>query len=98
MQIASNGDSLHEISNSVYGKNKKNIADLPSAELALRRVKVNIHDSEGILKVWPFPIPCLAWVFRKTGKGSIVHLEACLTMTLPIHIFYKYQNIYLFIY
>ena len=46
MQIVSNGDNLHEISNHVswekYGKNKKNITNLLSAELAQGEVKVKL--------------------------------------------------------
>ena len=41
MQIVSNGDNLHEISNPVFwGKKEKNIINLSSAEFALRVVKV----------------------------------------------------------
>ena len=40
MQIVSNGDNLHEMSNPVSGKNKKNIINLSSAEYAQRVVKV----------------------------------------------------------
>ena len=39
MQIVSLGDNLHEMSNPVLGKNKKNIIDLSSAETAQRVVK-----------------------------------------------------------
>ena len=36
MQIVSNGDNLHEMSNPVFWKkNKENIINLPFAELAL---------------------------------------------------------------
>ena len=42
MQIVSNGDNLHELSNPVYGKNKKNIINLLAAELAQKVVKVNL--------------------------------------------------------
>ena len=41
MQIASNGDNLYEMSDLISGKNKKNITNLSSAELAQRVVKVN---------------------------------------------------------
>ena len=41
MKIVSNGDNLHEMSNPVLGKKKKNITALSSAELAKRVVKVN---------------------------------------------------------
>ena len=41
MQIVSIGDNLHEMSNAVFRKNKKNITKLSSAELAKRVVKVN---------------------------------------------------------
>ena len=34
MQIVSIGDNLHEMSNPVLGKNKKNITNLSSAEYA----------------------------------------------------------------
>ena len=37
MQIVSNGDNLHEMSNPVSGESKKNIINLPSAELAQRK-------------------------------------------------------------
>ena len=40
MQTVSNGDSLHEISNSVFWENKKNIISLSSAELVQRVVEV----------------------------------------------------------
>ena len=40
MQIVSNGDNLHEMSNPVSGINMKNIINLSSAELAQRVVKV----------------------------------------------------------
>ena len=40
MQIVSNGDNLHEMSNSVFRENKKNIINLLSAELAQSTVKV----------------------------------------------------------
>ena len=40
MQTVSNGDSLHEMPNPVSGKNKKNIINLSSAELAHKVVKV----------------------------------------------------------
>ena len=41
MQTVSNGDSLHEMSNPVFWeKQEKNIANLLSAELALRVIKV----------------------------------------------------------
>ena len=41
MQIVSNGDNLHEMSNPVcWEKNKKSIIDLLSAELAQGVVKV----------------------------------------------------------
>ena len=44
MQIVSNGDSLHEMSNSVFleKKKKKNIINSSAAELARRVVKNNI--------------------------------------------------------
>ena len=41
MQIVSNGDNLHEMSNPVFSGNKKNVSSLSSAELAQRVVKVN---------------------------------------------------------
>ena len=44
MQIVSNGDSLHEMSNPEFEKNKKNIS-LVSAELAQRVVKVKAQSS-----------------------------------------------------
>ena len=34
MQIVSDGDNLHEMSNPVFWENKENVIDLPSAELA----------------------------------------------------------------
>ena len=40
--IVSHGNNLHELSNPVSWKNKKNIVNLSSAELAQRVVKVNI--------------------------------------------------------
>ena len=40
MQIVSIGDNLHEMSNPVMGKNKKNITDLSSAEYAERVVRI----------------------------------------------------------
>ena len=42
MQIVSIGDNLHKMSNSVSGKNKKNIINLSSAEFAQKKVKVNL--------------------------------------------------------
>ena len=39
MQIVSNGDNLHEMSNPVFWENKKNIINLSSAELAQKSVK-----------------------------------------------------------
>ena len=44
MQIVANGDNLHEISNSVFWENKKNIVSLLSAEFAhtCNMVRVNI--------------------------------------------------------
>ena len=42
MQNVSNGDNLHELSNPVYGENKKNIINLSAAELAQKVVKVNL--------------------------------------------------------
>ena len=42
MQIVSSGDNLHEMSNPVTGKNKKNIINLSSAENAQRVVKVKV--------------------------------------------------------
>ena len=41
MQTVSIGDSLHKMSNSVYGKNKKNIINLSSAESAHGMVNIN---------------------------------------------------------
>ena len=41
MQIASIGDNLHEMSNSVLGKNKKSIISLPSGESAYSVLSVN---------------------------------------------------------
>ena len=42
MQIVSNGDNLHEISNPVFWeKNKKNVISLSSVEFTQRVVKVN---------------------------------------------------------
>ena len=38
-----NGDNLHETSNPVFRRNKKNIFNLSSAELAQRVVKVKVH-------------------------------------------------------
>ena len=46
MQIVSNGDNLHEMSNLFSGKNKKHIVNLLSAEFAQRVVKVNTKNSE----------------------------------------------------
>ena len=40
MQIISNGDNWHEMSNPFFWENKKNIVPLSSAELAKRVVKV----------------------------------------------------------
>ena len=43
MQIVSNGDNLHEMSNPIFlfsGKNQKSIINLSSAELAERVIKV----------------------------------------------------------
>ena len=40
MQIVSNGDNLHEMSNSVVWQNKKKKINLSSGELAKRVVKV----------------------------------------------------------
>ena len=41
MQIVSNGDNLHETSDPVFfGKNKKNVISLSSAEYVWRMVKV----------------------------------------------------------
>ena len=42
MQIISNGDELHEMSNPVFWKNKRNAIDLSSAEFAQRMVKVEM--------------------------------------------------------
>ena len=42
MQTVSIGDSLHEMSNPVFGGNKKDITNLSSAELAVGVVKINI--------------------------------------------------------
>ena len=43
MQIVSNGNNLHEMSNPVFlGKNKKNIINLPSAEFAHRVINVKV--------------------------------------------------------
>ena len=42
MKIVSNGDNLHEMSNLVFWKNKENITNLPSAELAEKVVKINL--------------------------------------------------------
>ena len=41
MQTVSNGDNLHEMSNPVFWKNKKNFIHLSSADFASRGVKVN---------------------------------------------------------
>ena len=41
MQIVSSGDNLHDMSKPISGKNKKNIVNLSSAELAQKVVKVN---------------------------------------------------------
>ena len=38
MQIVSNGDNLHEMSNPVVLKNMKNVINLSSAELVMRVV------------------------------------------------------------
>ena len=43
MQIVSNGDNLHELSNPVSGKNKKNIISLLSAESAQTVVHVKLN-------------------------------------------------------
>ena len=43
MQILSNGDNLHEISNPVFCENKKNIIRLSSAELTHRVVKTGLR-------------------------------------------------------
>ena len=41
MQIVSNGDNLHEMSNPVlWGKNKNNVINFSSAELAQRVIRV----------------------------------------------------------
>ena len=40
MQIVSNGDNLHEISNPVFMENKRNIINLSSAEFVWRVVIV----------------------------------------------------------
>ena len=40
MQIVSNGDNLHEMSNLFSGENKKNTFNLSSAEFAQRVIKV----------------------------------------------------------
>ena len=42
MQIASYGDNLHNMSTLFYGKNKKYIFNLLSAEFAHRVVNVNL--------------------------------------------------------
>ena len=44
MQIVSNGDNLHEISNPVSGENKENIINLLSAELDQKVVKIKQAD------------------------------------------------------
>ena len=41
MQIVSDGNNLHDISNLFSGKNKKNVINFSSAELAQRVLKVN---------------------------------------------------------
>ena len=41
MQIVSNGDNLHGMSDPVFCENSENITNLLSAELAKRVVKVN---------------------------------------------------------
>ena len=41
MQIVSNGDNLHEMSNSVFRENEKSVTYLSSAELAKTEVKDN---------------------------------------------------------
>ena len=50
MQIVSNRDNLHEMSNPIFGKNKKNVINFSSAERVLK-VKfyffVRLHKSRG---------------------------------------------------
>ena len=41
MQMLSNRDNLHEMSNLVFWENKKNVINMSAAELAPRVVKVN---------------------------------------------------------
>ena len=43
MQIVSNGDNLHEISNTVFSGKKKNITNVSVAELAQSVVMVNTY-------------------------------------------------------
>ena len=54
MQIFSTWDNLHEMLNHVFRKNKKNITDLLSAELAKRLVKVKepLDTTEYIERQW----------------------------------------------
>ena len=42
MQIVSNGDNLHEMSDNVFWENKKNSISLSSSEIAQRVVMVKI--------------------------------------------------------
>ena len=46
MQIVFNGDNLHEMSSPFFWKNKKNIINLSSAELAKRVERVNFRFRE----------------------------------------------------
>ena len=62
MQIVSNGDNLHEMSNPVLCENKKSVTSLSSADLARRVVKVKmtyIVQPSGNSVPWPLQ---LDWV------------------------------------
>ena len=42
MQIISQGDNLHKMSKLIFGKNKKNVISLPSADFTQTAVKVKL--------------------------------------------------------
>ena len=62
MQIVSNGDNLHEMSNLAFWENEKNITNLLSAEWAKRvrlkyvQEKRRRHEKHIYAKIWDFKI------------------------------------------
>ena len=64
MRTVSSGYNLHEMSNPVSGKNKKNIINLSFAKLAQRVVKINKTDLFFRLSIWRLNM--LGKYFQKT--------------------------------